>query len=249
MKKLSIITIMLNKKDGFARTAASVARHMPEWCEWIVVDGASTDGTLQLASDYSLEINMFLSEPDTGIANAFNKGISLSSAEYILFLNAGDTLMPSAFEIFGQLLNNPNTHPPVIVGRIDMGGRIIGRPISFGRQRMRNYLPHQAMLIRRSLFRLLGGYDESFSLGMDYEWSLRLKPMWPRILFVDDVFSVMELGGVSMTRYKETFRKYDIARMKHCNANVSSRLVSEFFILKTTLGKGARTMLGRSSEY
>lgn len=239
---LSIVTIMRDARAGFVRTGESVVPAMPPWCEWVVIDGGSTDGTLEEVPRFRSAMGSFVSEPDAGIADAFNKGISRSRGEYILFLNAGDALLADFYEVAGALLAR-RAHPPAIVGQIRMNGRTFGRRIGFPRQWGRNHLPHQAMLVRRALFRLLGGYDTSYGLGMDYEWSLRLKSRWKDIEFISMPFSEMEPGGTSMTNYRKTFSSYHRARMKHCRHGALSKLLELFFVCKMRSGSTLRRLL------
>lgn len=237
--RLSIVTIMRNARDGFARTGESVVLSMPEWCEWVVIDGGSTDGTLDEVPRFRSYMRYFISEPDNGIADAFNKGVLRSGGDYVLFLNAGDILMPDFYTaIFPLLISNDRA--PAIIGQIQMNGRVFGKKVSFLRQWGRNYLPHQAMLVRRSLFRLLGGFDTSFRLGMDYEWSLRLRSRWKDICFVSHPLSEMEAGGASITNYRQTFASYHRARMKHCDYKYLSRILEIFFVIKIKIGKFLR---------
>ncbi|MEB3421672.1 glycosyltransferase family 2 protein [Salipiger marinus] len=237
---LSIITIMRNAHDGFLRTADSVVASKPDWCEWIVIDGGSTDGTLERVASYRSSMQYFVSEPDEGIADAFNKGIARSTADYVLFLNAGDELLPNVYVRLGPILSDPR-NAPAIVGQIRMNGRYYGRPIKFWRQFGRNYLPHQAMLIRRSLFRLLGNYDVTRRFGMDYEWSLRLKSRWSKIWFVPLPISDMEAGGISMTNYEKTFASYHQARLKNCPRHQAlSKILEKFFVAKVKIGRVVR---------
>lgn len=91
--KLSIITICYNNLEGLKRTYQSVVDQTARKdFEWIVIDGASTDGTPVWLHEHDSEIDKWLSEPDTGIYNAMNKGIRMASGEYCLFLNSGDYL-------------------------------------------------------------------------------------------------------------------------------------------------------------
>lgn len=211
---LSLITIVRNDANGFRRTAASVAADAPNDAEWVVIDGGSTDGTVGEITAVTHRIADLVSEPDDGIADAFNKGITRASGDYVLFLNAGDCLVPGAAGFLNCLLN---THrgAPAIVGRIEMAGRQHGRPVPFWQQYLHNQLPHQAMLIRRDLFTTLGPYDRTRTFGMDYEWSLRLRPMWRQIVFVPEVLSIMEPGGVSMSNAGKTLAAYHHARVQH----------------------------------
>ncbi len=88
--KLSIITVNLNNRQGMLDTIRSVEAQSVKDFEWIVVDGGSTDGSRELIEDHQASFSCWVSEPDKGIYNAMNKGIKMSSGEYLLFLNSGD---------------------------------------------------------------------------------------------------------------------------------------------------------------
>lgn len=88
--KVSIITIGRNNREGYARTLESVVTQTCHDYEWIVIDGASTDGSVELLRGHEAEITRLVSEPDTGIFNAMNKGIALARGEYCNFMNSGD---------------------------------------------------------------------------------------------------------------------------------------------------------------
>lgn len=93
MKKLSIITVCYNNLEGLLRTCNSVVEQtVRSQFEWIVIDGASTDGTPKWLTEHDAEIDRWISEPDTGIYNAMNKGVRIASGDYMLFLNSGDEL-------------------------------------------------------------------------------------------------------------------------------------------------------------
>ena len=211
---LSLITIVRNHAAGFRRTARSVMDHAPDNAEWVVIDGASTDGTGAAIAAVAPRIATHVSEPDRGIADAFNKGVARASGEYVLFLNAGDCLAPGAAFSLARLLD---THrgAPVIVGRIELAGRRHGRSAPFWRQYLHNQLPHQAMLIRRDLFATFGTYDRTRHFGMDYEWSLRLCPVWRQIVFVNELLTIMEPGGISIANAGKTLTAYHHARVQH----------------------------------
>ena len=102
---LSIITINLNNREGLRKTIESVVNQTFQDFEFIVIDGASTDGSVEVIQDYP-RINYWISEPDTGIYNAMNKGIAKATGEYCLFLNSGDTLF-QINTLTGILQSNP----------------------------------------------------------------------------------------------------------------------------------------------
>ena len=88
--KLSIITINLNNKDGLRKTIESVVSQTFSDYEYIVIDGASTDGSVEVIKEYEDKITYWVSEPDKGIYNAMNKGILQAKGEYLVFMNSGD---------------------------------------------------------------------------------------------------------------------------------------------------------------
>ena len=90
--KLTVITINFNNRTGLERTCQSIANQSVKNFEWIIIDGGSTDGSLDIIKNYSVHISFWLSEPDKGIYNAMNKGVSHAHGTYCLFLNSGDYL-------------------------------------------------------------------------------------------------------------------------------------------------------------
>jgi len=94
--KLSIITINLNNAKGLQKTIESVVNQTFKDLEYIVIDGGSTDGSVEIIKKYADKINYWISEPDTGIYNAMNKGIAVAKGEYLQFLNSGDWLYSSS---------------------------------------------------------------------------------------------------------------------------------------------------------
>lgn len=93
--KLSIITINLNNKNGLSETISSVIAQTFTDYEYIIIDGQSTDGSLEVIKQNANHINQWISENDHGIYNAMNKGLNLAKGEYCLFLNSGDSLYDS----------------------------------------------------------------------------------------------------------------------------------------------------------
>lgn len=188
--KVSIITICRNEKY-IEDTCRSVAEQVYDNFEWIVVDGASTDGvTLEVLERYRDRMSFFVSEPDTGRYNAMNKGIAQARGEYLLFLNGGDFLNdPLVLErLFNcraesEVLrrNKPKLEGDIIFGEVvarETG--LMPWPVwSIGPRTIdaeylsREGLPHQATFIRRSLFSEIGLYDETYTSAADYEWFMR----------------------------------------------------------------------------
>lgn len=249
--KLSIITINYNNKNGLEKTIKSVAsQKLNDNCEfeYIVIDGLSSDGSCELIKENSI-ITQYKIEKDNGIADAFNKGIGLATGEYLYFLNSGDVFYDD--ESLSCILKTLHEKDIYIykVAMVDEEENILniaGKNIDLSKQKYRNYLPHQGIMIKRSLFDKFGKYDVDYRLGMDYEWSTRLIKDSGKlnIEFIEDPISKMLNGGVSQTRFIGTFMAYHKARMKNKIMNVAlSYMISSFFIVRGSVGLWLRTFI------
>ena len=180
--KLSIITINYNNAVGLKKTLDSVAEQTYTDFEHIIVDGASTDGSVGEIIAYSQSpiANRrkitWLSEPDKGIYNAMNKGIRMSSGEYLLFLNSGDFLI--AADVLEKVFEN-ECSADILCARCNVSdnGKVIWtsnppEKVTFGTLYMVG-LAHQSTFIRKSLFEQCGYYDESFRYNADIEFWYR----------------------------------------------------------------------------
>lgn len=177
MKKLTIITINYNNASGLRNTLDSVAAQSTMDFEHVIVDGASTDGSQQMILDYQLVAKCAvnpLSEPDSGIYNAMNKGIRMASGEYLLFLNSGDALEnPDVVKNF----LSANVTADVATGIERMpNGRLIYAPKDSDLSYAFFYedtLLHQSTFIRRDAFERYGSYREDYRIVSDWEWFFR----------------------------------------------------------------------------
>lgn len=172
--RLSIITVNLNNKAGLERTLQSVFEQTYRDLESIVVDGLSTDGSRDVLAAFQGQIHKWVSEKDTGIFNAMNKGIRMAEGEYLLFLNSGDNFFSP--DALAKVLRHPLTEDFVVcdIELVKQGGREL-RALN---QNPRDILIlgeifHQAVFHRKSVFDRCGLYDEDFPLMADYELFLR----------------------------------------------------------------------------
>ena len=199
---LSIITVCLNDKHGLERTAKSILKQTDRNFEWIVIDGNSTDGSVELLEQYSDAIGNCISEPDDGIYDAMNKGIKLASGRYCWFLNAGDTLYD---------LNVVEQLQPFLTSDLVIGQMEVFSPVDTHKNRIREYetqnigkrylyfrtLPHQATCIKRSLFMNFGLYDTSFVIAADHDFFARVFRQGASIGFAPFCLSIYMLDGLS----------------------------------------------------
>lgn len=181
---ISVVTPTLNQAGTIEETIQSVAAQDYPSFEHIVVDGGSTDGTLDILERHPHL--RWISESDRGQSDAINKGIDMSNGEVVAYLNSDDVLRPGALEAVAEAFA---AHPQngVVVGDcdiIDAGSRVEGvfKARLDRREDLLRYwewgtgfcLPQPAVFVRRELFERVGGFREPLHLAMDYEMWLRL---------------------------------------------------------------------------
>jgi glycosyltransferase involved in cell wall biosynthesis len=199
--------------ESIRSTCDSIVAQTSRSFEWIVIDGGSTDGTLDVLENYSSDIGAFVSEADSGIYQAMNKGSALASGDYLVFLNGGDCFFgPDALkkaECAGEA--------DVIVGYVRHGidgADILRCPPSLqSRWLLDNMLPHQAAFIKRKTFEKAGKYNEAFRIAGDYELFARLFVAYQAsYIRIPSVISIFARGGVSQSSSHRALRK----RENHC---------------------------------
>lgn len=174
-KKLTIITINWNNVDGLRETLESVVSQLTDTCEFVVIDGASTDGSVALIEAHQKSIDQWISEPKAGIYADMNKGITLATGDYCLFLNSGDWLQEGGLE---RALAQCSGEDVIY---FDSGLSYEGvRTETYqypAQLTMRSFyhvtIGHQATLIKRELFACFGLYNENNHIHSDYEFWLK----------------------------------------------------------------------------
>ena len=194
---LSIITINYNNSSGLEKTIQSVIPQTFKNFEYLVIDGASNDGSLGVIQKNKTAIHFSISEPDTGIYNAMNKGIKAAKGSYLLFLNSGDVLNGSlALEDF---INHKNFEGDIIYGdyKFEKGEKVYPdklSPLFF----VRTSLPHQSTFFRREVFDEMGLYDEHYTIVSDRSFYIKCF-LSNRFIFkhIPYFLSIYDLSGIS----------------------------------------------------
>ncbi len=224
---LSVVTICRNAANGIESTLRSVTEQDYGPLEYVVIDGASTDGTQAIIERYRGRIARFTSERDSGIADAFNKGIAASTGEWILMLNAGDAFTHRA--ALSELAAHTGRSARIVSARARCGGRTIPRyRIRPGLGLLlRAHISHQATLVHRDVYAAYGTYDESFRIRMDFDFFLRVLSR-EAVEFVDRELVQFEPGGISARQFMLHWSEGRKAlRKNHCG--VLLRLEYEAF--------------------
>jgi putative colanic acid biosynthesis glycosyltransferase len=203
MGKISIITVVYNDCAGFVKTAKSVAEQRffyPE-IEYIVIDGGSEDGTSKAIVEISSGIEYWVSEPDAGIYDAMNKGISVATGSALLFLNAGDYFVGN---VLGSFRKAPAFLP---VKYVDVFGRFRKRPIVSQRSGISNC--HQGIIFEAGAI----NYDCAYDICADYKYFLEYGYNNKIPMLESDGYIFFDAVGVSATRVHDRDSQiFDIRR-------------------------------------
>lgn len=175
--KLSIITINFNDHLGLDKTIQSVINQTFKDFEYIVIDGASTDGSVDVIKKYADKLTHWISEPDTGIYNAMNKGTRLAKGEYCLYLNSGDFL--AADDVLEKAFSYSFTEDIVSCNCLDFDDKHEWLKVPPKNVSLFTFvggsLPHPTTFIKRNILERLGGYSESYRIMSD--WCFFLEAM------------------------------------------------------------------------
>ena len=203
MKKYTIITINFNNSAELRQTIESVLGQTMKDFEYIVIDGGSTDGSVEVIKDYADHIDYWVSEPDKGVYNAMNKGLGKAHGEYVNFMNSGDTFhSPDVLEevdskigdadiLFGNVCNRATG--------IRYGGIKVDSEVTFLTLK-KEILCHQATFYRRTIFER-HPYDESLKLIAD--WKVNVQAIVfdnCKVKVVDTIVANYDLTGMSSTQ-------------------------------------------------
>lgn len=175
--KLSVITINYNNASGLEKTIKSIVSQSFADFEYIVVDGASTDSSVDIIKQYADKINYWVSEPDKGIYNAMNKGIKQAKGEYLIFINSGDILYRNT--ILEEVFSKP-THADWIYGDLELvypnGDKVIQHmPETVSVEHiLADTISHPSSFIRKSLFEKYGLYREDLKIISDWAFFYKL---------------------------------------------------------------------------
>ena len=222
--KLSIITATFNCVNDIEKTAKTlkVLKSLNNIdVEWVVIDGASTDGTVEYLQKKNQIVNYFISEEDSGIYDAWNKAVKVVTGDWVLFLGAGDTLIESNIELFFNILNvvNPDDYK-LVYGNVRLlveDGTYIKKYSKVNQNDWTNSRPalpsHQGTFQHVSLFSKKDVFDTKYKIAADSKFLLESMEV-SSLLYVDIDISNMQSMGVS-TNPKHILRvKRELSMLK-----------------------------------
>ncbi len=200
---ISIITVNINDFNGLVRTMTSVFEQTYKEHEYIVIDGGSTDGSKEYIESHNDKIDFWISEQDSGIYNAMNKGIKAATGEYLLFLNSGDWLYENIVldKVIGKLSGCDVLYGNMVKvfsdGKQQLDKGVNGNQITF-KTFAEGTLNHSSSLIKRDLFIKYGFYDENLKIVSDWKFFLVSLGLNNAVIkYVDYSFSCFDMTGIS----------------------------------------------------
>ena len=240
--KVTVVTAVLNDAGHIEQTILSVISQTDIEIEYIIVDGGSKDGTLELIGKYKDKISLLISEPDRGVYDAMNKGIKYSTGDFVYFLNSGDVLLnPSILsKIKFEDVNVRNT---IIYGNVVVAyGNIeaLEKPRPFFNSKMKFKgigICHQSMFFPGKLIRN-EKYDLSYNIAADYDLVYRLWRKGTEFLYRDITIAKYDWGkGISSNPYKLLDVYRENARVCHQQLNPLywAKMILEYIRLQKKL--------------
>lgn len=199
--KISVITVVFNGEDQIGRTISSVVDQTYDQIEYIIIDGNSTDKTLDVIAGFK-GVDVLVSETDRGLYDAMNKGLKAATGEYVWFLNSGDQIYSS--DTVEKMVSGLSGEPDILYGGtmiIDAFQNEIGDrrlkppdPLTWRSFRLGMVVCHQSILVRRAL---APEYNLDYRLSADFEWVIRVARRSSSIHNTELILSRFLEGGLT----------------------------------------------------
>lgn len=225
-KILSLITITFNSENSIRNTLDSIHSQTFQEFEHIIIDGKSTDATLQIINDHEIKISKIISERDNGIYDALNKGIKEANGKYIGILHSDDIFFSN--QTLMNIVEELNQfEPDVLYGNLkytsyDSYSKVVRNWIPGNFKRYKLHLgwmpPHPSFYIKRSLCKNEKTFNTNLTISADYDFMVRtLMKKNIHVRYIDEYLVLMRLGGESNKNIKNMLIafKEDISSMKH----------------------------------
>jgi glycosyltransferase involved in cell wall biosynthesis len=245
---VSIVTAVRNAAGSLERTMQSVFAQTYRGIEYIIVDGGSTDGTQDVIRRHADRLGCWISEPDRGISDGFNKGVAAASGEFIGLLNADDWMEPDQIEravgalertgadfVFGDLVYHDPAGRAVHRVRGDPAyAKVIG-------SRMPE-VNHPTLLARREMYERIGLFDLRYRAAMDYDWLLRAHLAGYRGVYDPAIVAHMTLAGVSDRSYRSALAEVRTIAIRHSQPAAKAWMLFGYRVVKGAAQRALRRL-------
>jgi len=229
--KISIITVSFNSEKTIRETIESVLGQNYPNLEYIIIDGKSTDRTLEIIREYGDRITKVVSEPDNGVADAFNKGIQYASGEIIGLINSDDLLADNACQILADAYDQTTDvyRGNIVVWNDLSGGRFVCIPtMEFPINKIVKSVCHQGTFIRKAAYEKYGLYKEDFHYMMDKDLLYRFYAQGAKFKRVDANLAIFRVGGITSDSF---IKKIPELKKMYSDNGASSLLILKNVIM------------------
>ncbi len=239
---VSIITIVLNDESDIRQTMDSVLQQSYESVEYIVIDGGSKDGTVSILEEYDSQLTFWQSTADSGISDAFNKGIQRARGEIIGLINAGDWYEANTVEcVVDAFLADREV--AVVCGALQFWKGLQQEYICSSVPELLERemsVTHPTCFVLTDLYKRFGMFSNDYKLAMDYELLLRFKCKGAIFVSLDNVLANMQHDGISEENWKNALRETHRARTELLGNSFFSTIWYYYFL---TLKRGVRIVM------
>jgi len=249
---ISVITVCLNAQEFIEQCIQSVLSQKFDNFEYVIIDGSSTDGTVKIIRKYQDKLAYWHSQPDRGLAHAFNLGVEHSSGQWLLFLNSDDYF--SSNDVLQKMEGYLEMYPgmDVVFGQVSMVtreqtpekiGGPYGKPFQWDKFCLRDTIPHQSAFSSRTFIERTGPFSEKFRIAVDYEHFLRAGPAL-KAQFVPILVANMRDGGLSKHDVLASLREWACAQIVSGNRSRFSAHATYFYhAARSVIGTMCRKLL------
>lgn len=229
---VSIITVVLNDREGLKRTIQSVQNIPYPNIEYIVIDGGSTDGTVDVIKENSHCISSWISEPDKGISDAFNKGIAAATGTIIGLINAGDCYRPEAVELVVKEYQNVSDKETFFCSGhmyVEEWNTILHADPGYALKLpfMMPLINHPTCFVAASIYKKVGVFNTDIYIAMDYEFLLRCHRAGIRIICLDHIMVDIKGFGISDRRFWQSYKEL----LKYSEKKLLTLMIGPYMLL------------------
>ena len=231
---ITVITAVFNGVSELAATINSVLGQRYDAVEYIVVDGGSQDGTVEILRQYDDRIDYWISEPDQGISDAWNKAIAFASGQYVSFLNAGDEYLEGALGNVAKQINYFEFSWGDMLW-IDAADEVTPYPGRKSYLEVIDYVMpfnHPTMFFKRTSVLEVNGYSTACRFAMDYDLVRKIVSAGGNGVYVPVTIAKMKAGGVHDLNYKDTVSEVKRIAVSHGTKPLHALLAARYTLLK-----------------
>lgn len=228
--KISIITVVFNNVENIEKTINSVINQTYKNIEYIVIDGGSSDGTVDIIKKHTKNIDYWISEPDKGIYDAMNKGAKKATGDYLYFLNSGDYFCDK--NILAKVSKDLDSKLGLVNGsviKLYEGWEYNYNPC-FENLKKGVALPHQGSFIKKSIFDELSGYREQYKSAGDFDFFCRFFKANYSYKLIEEYIAYMPSGGFSSNKRISQTEGYKLIREHFGFLNALSHYIRKILL-------------------